>query len=397
MSEITDDVAEVSYKDSATELFLAIQGMEWRDAFDIIASDPKQVRTWVNNNSGAESTTFNSWRRLPLHEACMRRAPAWLVSELLSAFPESSSLTTNSLEYPLHLAVDKGCAPEVVNLIIVANWNVIVAQDHAGRTPLDIIDHAELLKIEGNQVIFESLKRCHKTYMEIQKAARIDIAMLIRNQKAKSNVISIRHKEKLTKEHAKQVKLEEEIETLKTEINSVKELAQNKEREIGKHMFARDELLETIEDLEARDDDHQRQLKTEQAHVKVILHKIKQKEGEIHRKNTKIDILSKDLQSIVVSNESDIIESLMETEQSMRTMVSAQIALQKMLRSKSTGLKTVLEQRGISVPDMQKRQAPEEQPREEIEKEDDHDNAMQQAAANAAMMAAAMAALQPVA
>ena len=72
MSEITDDVAEVSYKDSATELFLAIQGMEWRDAFDIIASDPKQVRTWVNNNSGAESTTFNSWRRLPLHEVRSR-------------------------------------------------------------------------------------------------------------------------------------------------------------------------------------------------------------------------------------------------------------------------------------------------------------------------------------
>jgi hypothetical protein len=68
MSESTDDVSEVSYKDSVTELFLAIEEMEWRDAFDIIASDPKQIRTWVNNNSGAESTTFNYWRRLPIHE-----------------------------------------------------------------------------------------------------------------------------------------------------------------------------------------------------------------------------------------------------------------------------------------------------------------------------------------
>jgi hypothetical protein len=326
----------------------------------------------------------------------MRQAPAWLVSELLSSFPESSSLTTNSLEYPLHLAVDKGCAPEVVNLIIVANWNAIVAQDHAGRTPLDIIDHEEMLENEGNQVIFESLKRCHKTYMEIQKAARDEKATFMRNQKAKSNVVSIRHKEKLTKEHAKQVKLEKEIEKLKTEINSVKELAQNKEREIQNHVVDRDEFLETIKGLEARDDDQQRQLKIEQDQVKVLLYKMKQKEGEIHRKNTKIDILSKDLQSIVVSNESDIIESLIETEESMRTMVSAQIALQKLLNSKSTGLKAVLEQRGIAVPAVQKRQIPEEQPREEIEMQDYDDNAMQEAAANAAMMAAAMAALQPV-
>jgi hypothetical protein len=328
----------------------------------------------------------------------MRRAPAWLVSELLSAFPESSSLTTNSLEYPLHLAVDKGCAPEVVNLIIVANWNAIVAQDHAGRTPLDIIDHAELLKIEGNKVIFESLKRCHTTYTEIQKAAREEKATLIRKQKAKSNAVSNRHQEELNKEHAKQGKMEEEIEKLKTEINSVRELAQDKERGIQKHIVAKNRFLETIRDLEVKNDRQQRQLKTEQAQIKVLLYKIKQKEGEIHRKNTKIDVLSKDLQNIVVSNETDIMESLMETEQSMRTMVSTQIALQKLLSSKSKGLKTVLKQRGISVPDMHKPKALEEQqPQKEKKMQDDDDNAMQEAAASAAMMAAAMAALQPMA
>jgi hypothetical protein len=99
-----------------------------------------------------------------------------------------------------------------------------------------------------------------------------------------------------------------------------------------------------------------------------------------------------------VSNETDIMESLMETEQSMRTMVSTQIALQKLLSSKSKGLKTVLKQRGISVPDMHKPKALEEQqPQKEKKMQDDDDNAMQEAAASAAMMAAAMAALQPMA
>ena len=59
---------EISYKKGATELFLAIEEMEWRDAFDIIASDPGQAQTWVNN-SGA-GVFVNCWRRLPIHEVC---------------------------------------------------------------------------------------------------------------------------------------------------------------------------------------------------------------------------------------------------------------------------------------------------------------------------------------
>lgn len=56
--------SEVSHSD-ATELFLAIEEMEWRDAFDIIRLDPNQARTWVNSSG---SGTITSWRRLPIHE-----------------------------------------------------------------------------------------------------------------------------------------------------------------------------------------------------------------------------------------------------------------------------------------------------------------------------------------
>ncbi len=60
--------SEVSYKKGATELFLAIEEMAWRDAFDTIISDPGQARTWVNNIESGIS--INSWRRLPIHEVC---------------------------------------------------------------------------------------------------------------------------------------------------------------------------------------------------------------------------------------------------------------------------------------------------------------------------------------
>jgi len=391
MSE-SQDVLEVSYQESVTKLFFAIEEMEFRDAFDIIESDPKQVRTWVRS-SGKEHTTFDwsFWRRLPIHEACMRRAPAWLVSELLTTFPESASMTTNLGEYALHLAVDKACAPEVVNLIIVANWKSIIAQDQAGRTPLDIIDQTELLELESNRIIFESLKRCHQTYMEIQKAAHDEKSALVRKQKATADMVSKEHQEELKREHGIQAKLEEDIEELKMQIKDRDGLIKAKDRQLHKHVLAKKKWIETIGELEAAKADQYQELENNKTQFKDLFLEIDRKEEEIQRKNKKIDVLSKDLWTIALSNESDVFDSLIATEQSMRTMVSNQIALQKLLNSKSEGLKTILKQRGITIPDVDIQNAPETHDENVILDDDD----IHEEAATNAMMAAAIAALQP--
>lgn len=396
MSSSSTKLLEVSYQESATELFLAIEEMEWRDAYDIIESDPNQVQTWVQS-TGTEHTTFNwsEWRRLPIHEACMRRAPAWFVSELLSKFPESACMTTNLGEYPLHLAVDKACAPEVVNLIIVANWNAIVSQDQAGRTPLDIVDREELLQTEDYRIIFESLGRCHKTYMDIQKATHAEKVALTRKQKLTFNAVSKRHQEELKVEYDKQAKLQKDVEDLKKEIENMKELNSNKDDQIEKHMQQKDVWLAGIRELESKEACQRRELDSERSQVKNLLHTIERKEDEIRGKDTHIHVLSKDLRSIAFSNETDVMESLIETEQSMRTMVSNQIALQKILSSKSRSLKSLLKQRGIAVPKIDNnQQIPEE---EKSKHGNDDDNFVEDDAASAAMMAAALAALQPTA
>jgi len=390
MEMIDDVIEEVAYNGSATELFLAIEEMEWRDAFSIIKSDSKQVRTWVNNTSPDDAAALNSWRRLPIHEACIRQAPAWLVSELISDYPESSTLTTNGGELPLHLAVDKGCAPEVVNLVIVSNWEAIVAHDQAGRTPLDILNHNELLEIEANKVIFESLQRCHKTYEKLKQVAREEKAALLRKERAKASAVMTMHQKEMKTEKVKLEKSKQEIKKLKVETEAVRELAREKDHQIQKHILATSGYLHTVQKLQAQDEELQRQLESERSRIKLLLFKIEQRDEEILRKSTKIEVLSKDLKSIAVSNETDVVESLIEAEQSMRTMVSTQIALQKLLNSKSEGLKKVLKQRGIGIPNVRK--PPEVDQEEKLEPEEDtttHD-----AVASAAMMAAAMAALQ---
>ena len=324
-----------------------------------------------------------------------------MVSELLSAFPESSSLTTNSGEYPLHLAVDKACAPEVVNLIIVANWNAIVARDQAGRTPLNIINHAELLEIDGNKVIFESLQRCHKTYMELQNAAKNEKATLVRKQKAQSCVVSKRHQEEVRQRKAQTTKLTKENDQLKKELDSANEQIQIQNDAIQKHNSITDEHLKMINELEVKEAEQKREMQKEKAQIKALLGKLAQKEKEIKRKNTQTNALSTDLQNIVVSNETEIMESLIETEQSMRIMVSAQIALQKRLSSRSAGLKTILQQRGIAIPDVHMASDETEEEKsmgEEEEEEEKHVSfSIENTDATTAMMKAATAALKAMA
>ena len=332
-----------------------------------------------------------------LQKALLRRGPAWLINELISVFPGSPTLPTDLGEYPLHLTVDKACMPEVINLIIVANWSAIVATDHLGRTPIDILDNQELLEIEENQVIFESLKRGLDTYTEIQRVHNEEKASLIRKQKAKSNAVSKLHQEELKKEQAKQVKLELEIANYKAEIKNVREGQDETENKIQKHILSQNKCLDTIHELTEKETLQRQQLEAQRAQIKALLFRVEQQDSEIQIKNHKIEVLSKDLKGIALANETFVKESLIETEQSMRTMVSNQIALQKLLTSRSNGLKTVLKHRGIALPDIRQLESLEDDQVEEeksFEEDDLDDFSNHDVAASAAMMAAATAAIK---
>jgi chromosome segregation ATPase len=313
-----------------------------------------------------------------------------LVAELLSHYPESAYLETNLGELPLHLTVDKACAPEVVNLIIVANWRAIVSQDQAGRTPLDIIDRSELMQFEDYRIVYDSLTRCHKTYMEVQKAAQEEQAALKRKHKATYSAISKRHQEEIRIEQDKQAKLRDDMEELRMHAEGMKESSTAKDHHIQKLQNERQRWMDVVRDLESKVAGLNRELESEKGQIRVLLYKIEQKEKEIHNKEARIEVLSKDLRSVVKSNETDIMECLVETEQSMRTMVSSQIALQKLLTAKSKDLNSLLKQRGIPLRNATKspiENKDEEKIEADLEVECDQ--------ANAAMMAAATAALKP--
>jgi hypothetical protein len=316
-----------------------------------------------------------------------------LIAELLSKSPESACYANNQGELPLHIAVDKACAPEVVNLIIVANWRAIVTQDQAGRTPLDIIDRSELLQLEDYRIVFESLSRCYKTYMDIQKTAQEEQASLKRKQKATFSAVSKRHQEELKAEHEKQAKIRDEVEDLRAQIEDMKEVSKAKDHKMKKHQLEKERWAETIRDLESMVRVLNGDLDVAKSRIRSQEITIRQKEEELKEKDTRINLLSQDLKNIAIANETDLMHCLVEAEDSMRTMVSKQIALQKLLATKTESLAGLLSQRGIVAARSERRACT--IPEEKSDK--DTDSALEdEEAASAAMMAAALTALQGI-
>ena len=79
------NLLEADYHGGCTDLFRAIEEMEWKDALNIARTSPEQVKTWIRS-VGTENTTFDwsKFRRLPIHE--VRKGRYGLIIFLLLLF-----------------------------------------------------------------------------------------------------------------------------------------------------------------------------------------------------------------------------------------------------------------------------------------------------------------------
>eukprot|EP00934_Nitzschia_sp_Nitz4_P003656 Nitzschia sp. Nitz4//scaffold79_size90958//50918//52210//NITZ4_005029-RA/size90958-augustus-gene-0.177-mRNA-1//-1//CDS//3329558261//3646//frame0 len=378
---------EVLYNEGATPLFLAIEYAKWAEARDICESDPKQISVWVRS-IGTENTTFtwSVWRRLPIHEACRRQAPAWLVTALLSVFPESAYKTTHFGELPLHLAVESGASPEVVNLIMVANWEAIVAPDASGRIPTEILDRDELLMLDEHRVVYESLTRCHDAYTRMQKAAEDEKAALQRKQQAEATSAHKQYQESLKTEQQRQEVILNKVSSLEAEIKMLK--STGTAHDAYTEEYKRDAKMwkEKSQSLEQTVELLTRELTNERDQVKKLDDKLNRREKLLARRNEYIRALSNDLKQISLVHDEELIGSMRAAEESMKEMVNRHHALQQQINGQAKGIRKLLATRGIEMP----RQPTLEQ-EEKVAHTEDH---LDTSGAASALAAAAMAALQ---
>jgi len=251
----------------------------------------------------------------------------------------------------LHLAVESGGAPEVVNLILVANWEGIVSRDNSGRTPVDILDQCgEAIPPEDHRFIHESLVRCRKTYLQLQQKFQEEQKDLQKKQDGQMSILEQQHQESLKQEHEKRTALVTDLGTREQTIEELIKFDQEKDAllleantEIASLRDEVDALTQMISKL--RDE-----LLQGLSHIDSLENELQEREKDIVNRDEFIECLAADLRAISAVHEHDVAESLQASETAMRAMVTSQITLQKQLTEQATNIKTLLNFRGIALP-----------------------------------------------
>ena len=356
MSSSTDsdpgETQEVNYNEGATELFLAVEDGDWRSALQLINEDKQhQAQIWVTSTGkGDDNIGWSLWRRLPLHEACRRQAPAWFVSALLSAHPIAAEATTQFGELPLHLAVECGAPPEVINLLIVTYWKGVVVNDQSGRTPLAILRESEVFGQEDHKIVFESLWRAQKTFEEIQENHFQEMNKIKEHHTIGLSAIRQQHDEDLQQEQEEHEKLIDEVRRLKGLVDESKfREAKNMEHSlqldkiVASQKVMLDHLDEKIKVVSSSEEE-------KASRVMLLEKQATQKDSRITSLEKQVCDLKHNLQEVGLWQRDVLSEKMSQTEESVHGMVENFVSLMDLLSGHGERLSSALQDRGISLP-----------------------------------------------
>ncbi len=126
-------VEDIPSENNHTELFGAIHEKDWNKSLQCLNLRPQEAKTW---SSKVTSDGEITWKRLPIHEACIHNAPQTVIATLLQAFPESYAAIDLNNRLPLHHAALHGASYEVIKLLVNASPGAVNAVDIYGKTPI---------------------------------------------------------------------------------------------------------------------------------------------------------------------------------------------------------------------------------------------------------------------
>jgi hypothetical protein len=211
----------ILYNDGATELFKCIEEGMWDRATNLLQYHPEQASIWILS-TGTMNTTFNwsKWKRLPIHEAARRQPPTTFMTLLIATYPDGVKSVTQFGELPLHLAVECGASPSVVNLLAVSHWRGCHETDQSGRTPLDVLQENDLLldPIEHKAVV-DALQASALAHEHIVEEHTDEILQLHEEHAMGLLAIRQQHDDDLQEEQEKQEKLLQQVASLQQQLS----------------------------------------------------------------------------------------------------------------------------------------------------------------------------------
>jgi len=121
-----------------TGLFQLVEDQDWDDVILQVEAFPDEAKVWIVSKSSKAK-----YRRLPLHEAFIRKAPYFVIQCLLSTHPEAAVEPDDGGRLPIHHAAFYGAPIEALKALVMLYPESLNALDKKGVKPLDLF-------MEGN-------------------------------------------------------------------------------------------------------------------------------------------------------------------------------------------------------------------------------------------------------
>ena len=115
-------------------LFKLVEDFNWKKAVAYAQEYRHEASQWVVK---AKFDSNSCWRRLPIHEACIRDPSIEIIFTLLESYPDGAFQEDSYDRTPLHYAIIHGASVDVVYLLLEAFHYGKDVQDFFGKTPAD--------------------------------------------------------------------------------------------------------------------------------------------------------------------------------------------------------------------------------------------------------------------
>mmetsp|Transcript_7452 Transcript_7452/g.10821 ORF Transcript_7452/g.10821 Transcript_7452/m.10821 type:complete len:671 (-) Transcript_7452:76-2088(-) len=135
-------------------LFKAIEEGNWSGATDIALNAPEEASKWATKLEGDGEI---AWRRLPLHEVCVRQPSYEFVMTLLSCNRDASMLPDHNGRLPLHLACCHGASLKIIQALLMEYPEAVLIKDKWGKTPLCNASACTVFLPEEKEEILDAL------------------------------------------------------------------------------------------------------------------------------------------------------------------------------------------------------------------------------------------------
>ena len=117
------------------DLFKLLEDLQWKTAECTLKQFPSDAKQWTSMTDNDKPM----WRRLPIHQACIRQPTPAIISALLDCFPASAKEKDNYQRTALHCAIIHNADIDVIFLILDAYYDARYDKDFFGKTPRDYL------------------------------------------------------------------------------------------------------------------------------------------------------------------------------------------------------------------------------------------------------------------